>query len=121
MNNEYGIRLKSSDNNSIFSNMIKGNKFGLYVCCNSNDNILYGNSFMQNSEQNACDYVTNQWDNGIVGNYWDDYVDKYPNATDGNNDSIWDIPYEITCGSGHIHIIYGKNVDRFPQMKARIE
>jgi hypothetical protein len=64
--------------------------------------VLYNNIFEQNSIYNARDDVSNQWDNEIVGNFWDDYEEKYPEAI--QIDNIWDIPYKIT----------GDNIDRFP-------
>ena len=59
--------------------------------------------FKQNSVYNARDDLINQWDNESVGNYWDDYIEKYPDAI--QIDGIWDIPYNITAGD---------NIDRFP-------
>ena len=56
-----------------------------------------------NHDWSAMDEVTNQWDNGNIGNYWDDYIDKNPDAI--SIDGIWDTPYNITGGS---------NMDRFP-------
>jgi parallel beta-helix repeat protein len=37
------------------------------------------------------------WHNGFPsgGNYWSDYVGKYPNATERGNLGIWDTPYVI--------------------------
>ena len=59
---------------------------------------------MHNKEQ-VYDSYSNQWDNGIVGNYWSDYQEKYPEARDENNDGIWDTLYNISAGI---------NKDRFP-------
>jgi parallel beta-helix repeat protein len=36
-----------------------------------------------------------QWDNGTVGNYWSDYLDRYPNATQIDNSGIGNKPYII--------------------------
>lgn len=106
-NNEYGIRLlgSKSKNNKLFKNLITNNTKGLLCCCSSNENIIYLNNFKQNSEYsaNATDEVVNQWDNGIIGNYWDDYIDKYPDAI--QKMGIWDTPYDIPLL---------ENKDRFP-------
>jgi hypothetical protein len=37
----------------------------------------------------------NFWDNGSVGNYWSDYLAKYPNASEIGNTGIGDTPYVI--------------------------
>ena len=44
-------------------------------------------------------FSTNIWDNGTVGNFWDDY-----HGTDNNNDGIGDTPY----------VIDGNNQDNYP-------
>jgi parallel beta-helix repeat protein len=103
-NNFYGMRIKSSENNEVFSNIVKMNKRGILFCCGSGNNIIYYNTFQQNSEWNAHDEVLNQWDNGTVGNHWDDYTGK-----DDNSDGIGDTPYNITDGKG-----VSNNEDRFP-------
>jgi hypothetical protein len=45
-------------------------------------------------------------DNGSIGNYWSDYLTKYPNASEVGNTGIGDTPY----------IIDANNVDNFPLM-----
>jgi len=78
------------------------NTKGVYCCCKASNNIIYNNNFKQNSEYSAQDASSNQWDNGINGNYWDDYVAKYPDAN--QIDGIWDTPYDINVSKK----------DRFP-------
>jgi nitrous oxidase accessory protein NosD len=63
---------------------------------NASQNLIYLNSFINNTK-NVEDYrpeftdcPINVWDNGTVGNYWDDY-----NGTDTNGDDIGDTPYVI--------------------------
>ena len=89
-----GIRIKGSDDSLVFDNQIFKNKKGVYCCCGAGNNIIYHNNFEQNEEYNARDDVRNQWDNGSIGNYWDDYIEKYPDAA--QIDGIWDISYNIT-------------------------
>ncbi len=89
-----GIHIKGSKNNKVFGNNITNNQKGMYLCCNAQDNKMYYNIFKQNSEWNAQDTFNNQWDNGSVGNYWDNYTEKYPDATDVGG--IWDTAYEIS-------------------------
>jgi len=100
--NYYGIRFKGVSFNEIFANKVVECDTGLYSCCGSNDNILYYNSLINNTEQ-AADAFSNSWDNGEFGNYWDDYSEVYTNAT--HIDGVWDIPYNISEGN---------NKDNFP-------
>ena len=56
---------------------------------------------INNTNWNARDDPINIWDNGIVGNYWDDYT-----GLDEDGDGIGDTPYLINSEIG----------DRFPLM-----
>jgi len=104
--NFYGMRIKSSENNKVFGNLVVKNKKGMFFCCGAGDNMIYYNTFKNNSEWNAHDDVINQWDNGNVGNYWDDYT-----GVDDDGDGIGDIPYNIPDEDGS-----SNNEDRFPLM-----
>jgi len=90
-NKFFGIRIKGSDYNTVFGNLLIMNQGGVYCCCGSGYNTIYHNNFKQNYERNGRDDINNQWDNGSVGNYWDDY-----NGSDADNDNIGDTPYYIT-------------------------
>ena len=92
--NFYGMRIKSSENNKVFSNLVVKNEKGMWFCCGAGDNMIYYNTFKQNSEWNARDDVINQWDNGSFGNYWDDYT-----GVDNDSDGIGDNPYNISGGN----------------------
>ncbi|MFO7795192.1 MAG: NosD domain-containing protein, partial [Promethearchaeia archaeon] len=93
-----GIRLiDNSHDNEIYSNEIeKSFRYGAYMYdANVNNNTLYMNYFIDN-DVNAVDNGTdNYWDNGSIGNYWDDYT-----GVDLNDDGIGDIPYNIAGSSG---------------------
>lgn len=106
--NRYGIRFKSVSYNEIFLNRLENNEKGLYPCCGSNDNIIYKNTLIGNTE-NATDGLINSWDNGAAGNYWDDYTKLYPNAKKVGDH--WSIPY---------HIPGGDNNDNFPLINPTI-
>jgi parallel beta-helix repeat protein len=90
--NMYGIRIKTSSRNKVINNNIMNNENGgLYFCCGASQNIVYKNNFINNTDWNANHgNLNNTWDNGEVGNYWDDY-----NGTDENGDGIGDTPYII--------------------------
>jgi parallel beta-helix repeat protein len=102
--NNYAIRIKSSEQNTIIRNLIMNNTNGLYFCCGAINNIAYNNIFINNTNWNAQDDPGNAWDNGTVGNYWDDYT-----GTDANGDGIGDTPY----------LTNGDKEDRFPLMQPK--
>ncbi|PNX46971.1 MAG: hypothetical protein BV457_06615, partial [Thermoplasmata archaeon M9B1D] len=104
MENNYAIRIKSSLINKVINNLIKNNQYGLYFCCGAENNIAYNNFFINNTNWNANDALGNKWDNGVVGNYWDDYTGK-----DQNGDGIGDTPY----------LIGGDKGDNFPLMEPK--
>lgn len=101
--NEKGIHIKGSKNNTLKNNLFVGNTIGVYMCCSGENNLIFRNVFM-NNDQHAKGYPINQFDNGQVGNYWDDYE-----GVDTNGDGIGDKAYNVTEG------VYGqKNIDHFP-------
>ena len=105
--NSNGLRVKDSQKNIFEKNIFLNNdEMGVYICCEANDNIFYNNSFINNNP-NVEDPYNNKWHYNGVGNYWDDYIDIYPQALDLNNDGKWDIPYEI----------YRETKDLYPLVK----
>jgi parallel beta-helix repeat protein len=96
-NQDYALRIKGSRFNKLYKNEISFNQKGLYFCCGARENLVYCNNFRQNELWHATDGLGNQWDNGIIGNYWDDYLLKYPNSE--KNNGYWNIPYNITGGN----------------------
>jgi len=91
-NDDSGICLSNSDNNTVSGNTANNNNYGIYLHWSDittvsgnyfNDN--YRNAYtIQNTQKD------NKWDNGIIGNYWDDY-----GGVDANDDGIGDTPYII--------------------------
>ena len=113
---DYGIYLYQSCNNSITGNNIADNNIGIRFQ-SSLGNIIYGNNIIDNTKNvydDAWDPFEphhpipsiNTWDNGYPegGNYWSDFRERYPNATELNNSGIWDTPY----------IIDNNNKDNYP-------
>ncbi len=95
------LSLYSAENNEIFKNNFTDNKRGINIE-NSNGNKIYLNN-ISNSEISTvyeASGLSNQWDNGSIGNYWDDYGGK-----DQDNDGIGDTSYSISPSG---------NVDRYP-------
>jgi len=102
--NQQGTRIKGSEYNKITQNLFVNNNRGLYFCCGAKNNIVFLNSFKNNSEWNAKDGNINQWDYRELGNYWDDY-----NGLDSNGDRIGDTPYEVSTG---------EKLDNYPLMES---
>ncbi|MCU0851553.1 MAG: PKD domain-containing protein [Candidatus Thermoplasmatota archaeon] len=73
----------------------------------SRNNVMYLNEFFENAI-NAREQGSNQWDNGTIGNSWDDY-----NYVDRDHDGFGDRPYSI--GSGRDH--YPRGVFLQPPLK----
>lgn len=93
--NNNGVYLLNSDNNNFSLNYIFDNtQYGVYIDSVSNNNLLYNNSLYANVLNNALDNGVNTfWDNGTIGNYWDDY-DGY----DCNYDNIGETDYNVNGG-----------------------
>jgi len=109
-----GILLHESSNNLLYDNYIvnnignegQRNGYGILVTGSLQgveNNTIYRNTFLNNSYTIGLEksYVNNHWDNGVQGNYWDDY-----NGTDTDEDGIGDTP----------HILDANNQDNFPVM-----
>ena len=102
-NRDAGINIQSGSNNIITSCDIHNNNRGVAIQYYSN-NLVYLNIFRDNGWQSAIDnWPNNRWDNGTVGNYWDDYTGE-----DEDGDGIGDKPYYIPGDGG------GR--DRYPLM-----
>ncbi|MFX0071324.1 MAG: Loki-CTERM sorting domain-containing protein, partial [Candidatus Hermodarchaeota archaeon] len=88
-NSYSGIYIYQSDKNNITESIIEGNGiYGIYISSLSDNNSIYSNSFIGN-QINAMNYGgDNKWDNGSIGNYWDDYT-----GCDSNGDGIGETPY----------------------------
>ena len=90
-----GFWLNKVSNNLIFQNDITGTSIGIMIWDYSDiggfDNIIWGNNFTGNELHAQDDGINNLWDNGTLGNYWDDYP-----GIDYNDDGIGDSPYYIS-------------------------
>ena len=95
-NNNCGIYLNRASGNTIVGNNITNNERAIALDESSNNHI-YHNNFISNTQQAYTSNPTNVWDDGYPsgGNYWSDYEERYPKATEIDGSGIWDIPYVI--------------------------
>lgn len=111
-NNDSGIYI-SGNENIITNCCINGNhKYGINVSKAATKNKIYKNNISnsagaaENAVVNATNPAKNTWDDDVgFGNFWDDYTEKYPDAT--NNGFVWDIAYTLS----------NNNKDRYPLVK----
>jgi len=96
-----GIDLEYSANNTISRNNVSNSDVGIKLE-DSSSNSIYHNNLMGNINHACDDDGTNSWGNGYPsgGNYWSDYVEKYPDAEEIDESGIWDTPYDISGGAG---------------------
>jgi parallel beta-helix repeat protein len=113
-NSIIGILVDDSFDNRIIGNMITENsEWGMQLTGNQNNNMIYHNSFVDNNAQEEGLQVSvpsgrgNVWDNGTAGNYWSDYITRYPNASEVGSSGIGDTPFYIN----------ENNIDRYPLME----
>lgn len=86
---------ESSYSNQIQGNNIKGNgKTGVVINENNFFTLLINNNFSRNQFHAEDNGTFTEWDNGTIGNYWDNYT-----GVDDNDDGIGDTPYTFIHGS----------------------
>ncbi len=95
-----GMNLYNCNDSIIHKNdIIMSNRWGvlLWACSNTT---AYMNNFSGNptSVYSTGSIGVNHWDNGTDGNYYSDYLARYPDAT--NNGWHWITPYAMDGGSG---------------------
>ena len=103
--NTHGIELGGQNgNNNIYRNIIKGNGYGVFLSTSHpDDNTFYLNHFIDNNIHLVDDSIYDVYlDNGIIGNYWDDYL-----GSDANDDGIGDTPHSIV-------VTWYTRVDNYP-------
>jgi parallel beta-helix repeat protein len=93
------ILSQSSNNNTLYNNTFLDNGYGLSISDGSQINLIYQNYFLSNFGHTSIEFLPNQFDNGSIGNYWDDYTGK-----DLDDNGIGDTPY----------VINAQNIDDFP-------
>jgi len=116
-NNPVGILIADSSKNEIIKNLITENSnWGMQFTGDQKNNIIYHNSFINNNAKGEGLQVSinsehhNAWDNGPSGNYWSDYLTRYPEASEGYSSGRGDTEFYINSG----------NIDHHPLMEPRI-
>jgi parallel beta-helix repeat protein len=131
-----GINFQGGNNTTIYDNNLAENQAGIhllnYVYYNSTVGskiTVYNNNFVNNQEQvkvsnswmdynspqnipaqaiNGTDIVS--WDNGIVGNYWSNYHERYPNAAQDSVTGTYNMPYTIDVNNKDSHPLISRSV-----------
>ena len=114
----FGVKLLNSGNNLFVENNVLGNnRFTIRVLGSQHDNAIYGNNFIDNKVTGlqvsmlgaSANTIANpsRWDNGTAGNYWSDYLTRYPNASEIDDTGVGDTPFYINPN----------NIDNYPLME----
>jgi nitrous oxidase accessory protein NosD len=106
---------------NLISNFTRANQYGISIGAYyavAENNVFYRNMLINNELHVGANWEVegagNIWDNGQVGNYWDDYTGK-----DINGDGIGDVPYIVEGRKGDgqgalVSFVFGQ--DNYPLM-----
>jgi parallel beta-helix repeat protein len=122
--NGNGIFIDNSANNKITGNTVKENTgWGIRLKDQQKNNVIYHNYFIDNNNHGMQVSIPglwtpdtwdpgnpNVWDDGKKGNYWSDYLSRYPNATKNQDTGIGNTPYHINPNNIDNHPIVEDNV-----------
>jgi len=128
MNDPYNSTIVyGCSNNTVSKNNISENNCGVWMSSASN-NTFSGNNFISNTDQIKMEDSTsflvasgieptgsrfasiNFWDDDKEGNYWSDYENRYPNATERDDSGTWGTPY----------VLDEDNQDNYPLMNPHV-
>lgn len=100
--------LTYSFNNVLYCNNVANNTVYDFWLYNIFNNSVFHNNIVTNGGSVYSEVSNNTWDDGFPsgGNYWSDYLTKYPNATETDDSGIWNTPY----------VIGTNNTDYYPLM-----
>jgi parallel beta-helix repeat protein len=94
----YGIFMNGGTGSIIAANNFTACSFGISSPGGASGNLFYMNNFNNTHTNEFKGNEKNSWDNGTVGNYWSDYLTRYPNATEIDSSGIGDTPYAVIYG-----------------------
>jgi parallel beta-helix repeat protein len=124
-NKGYGLQFgENCSNSAIYDNNIVGNQVGIdlsnFAAPFGTGNKVYSNNLINNSVNAFVEHTfsynpthvsngtdTVSWDEGKTGNYWSDYLSKYPDASEVDSSGIENTPY----------VIDANNTDYYPLAK----
>jgi hypothetical protein len=109
-----GITLGTTDN-LITHCDIQNNYIGiLFITSYCRQNIILHNNFFNNTQHiiSEAGPGTNTWDDGTTGNFFDDYLTHYPNATVNHSTWTWNTPYILDTNNIDHHAWVHPNGDR---------
>jgi parallel beta-helix repeat protein len=96
-----GVSVDQGSNNTFVENTINHCKYGAAiggVYLGVYNNTLYGNNFINNTNQVAV-YGSNYWNNGKIGNYWSDYDGNGSYIIDENNIDHYPLTQQVDINS----------------------
>jgi hypothetical protein len=111
----YSIATENSSNNLFYFNSIANVIIDDQL---SQDNMFYANAFVGPALNDGIVRISqlkinnNYWDNGSIGNYWSDYLTKYPNASEIGNTGIGNTPYLVSLSHSEFDPI--AYIDHYP-------
>jgi hypothetical protein len=93
-------------------NVISRNNINdMYLGVNGGNQVYLNNIFASGLRFGSAD---NFLDNGSAGNYWIDYVTRYPNASEIDHTGIGDTPYIVDAINFDNNKLIGNNTDNYP-------
>jgi hypothetical protein len=98
-----GMQLAQTSNATVAGNNLTNNYEGLNLIDGNVNNLIYLNNFANDSSPTSLMGLGssfNSWDNGSEGNYWSNYLQIYPNATELGNSGIGNTPYVLVDYEG---------------------
>jgi nitrous oxidase accessory protein len=102
-----GLGVEAGTNNTFTMNFVTDCSYGAATGTGASSNTFYFNDFLDNTQQVLVQSgVSSNWDNGTNGNYWLDYLNRYPNAAKVDDTGVWNTSY----------VIDADNVDNYPLM-----
>jgi parallel beta-helix repeat protein len=124
-NNYIAILFLETENNLIVGNTIENSSTVGIGFWGASNNIVYHNNFVNNAQQAGSDTFNspssgNVWDAGypLGGNYWSDYLTRYPSVAEIDGSGIGNTSYVI---KNWFWRPGSENQDRYPLMEPYTE